>query len=240
MSHRRIPASRTSVRRAGAVTVSLAVAVLTLGACDSGSSSGAGSGSGGEAGSAPSAGPSVIVPGKPGETAATLSAKDAQQQRTDDGSPNSADFEYVEKMIPHHGQALEMTALVPARAKSTKVKRLADRITAAQKPEVGAMERWLKAQGKKGERRAGNEGHGQHDHAGMPGMATPAQLKQLRAARGEAFDELFLKLMITHHGGAVTMASDALSEGNNVLVEEMANDVVAQQTSEIDRMRAMG
>ncbi|WP_051853399.1 DUF305 domain-containing protein [Streptomyces aureocirculatus] len=226
------------------MTVSVAAAVLGLGACDSGSSSG--TGSGGKATSPSSSGPSVIVPGKPGETAATLSAQDAEKQRTDDDSPNSADFEYVEKMIPHHGQALEMTALVPGRAESTQVKRLADRITAAQKPEIGAMERWLKAQGKKGGRGAGEQGHGQHghgggdDHAGMPGMATPAQLKQLRAARGEAFDELFLKLMITHHSGAVTMASDALSQGNNILVEEMANDVVAQQTSEINRMRGMG
>ncbi|MFH8796868.1 DUF305 domain-containing protein [Streptomyces sp. NPDC017941] len=247
MSHRRFPARRTSAVRAGAGTVFLAAAVLALGACDSGSSSDPGSGGGAKSSSTP--GPSVIVPGKPGETAATLSAQEAEKQRTDDDSPNSADFEYVEKMIPHHGQALEMTALVPGRAESTKVKRLADRITAAQKPEIGAMERWLKAQDKKsgkGERGAGAKGHGRHgdggghDHADMPGMATPAQLKQLRAARGEAFDALFLKLMITHHTGAVTMASDALSQGNNILVEEMANDVVAQQTSEINRMRGMG
>ncbi|WJV51085.1 DUF305 domain-containing protein [Streptomyces flavofungini] len=219
----------------------LTAAVLALGACDSGSESDSGSGS--KATSPSSTGPSVIAPGKPGETAATLSAEDAAKKRTDDDSPNSADFEYVEKMIPHHSQALEMTELVPKRAKSTKVKRLADRITAAQKPEIGAMERWLKVHAKKGKRGAKSPkpGHGDHgDHAGMPGMATPAQLKQLRAAKGEAFDQLFLKLMITHHTGAVTMATDALSQGNNLLVEEMANDVVAQQTSEINRMRGMG
>ncbi|MFD9908876.1 DUF305 domain-containing protein, partial [Streptomyces sp. NPDC059063] len=170
---------------------------------------------------------------------------EAAKKRTDDDSPNSADFAYVEKMIPHHAQALEMTRLVPKRAKSPKVKRLADRITAAQKPEIGAMERWLKTYGKKGGKggkgaATGQPGHGgHHDHAGMPGMATAAQLKQLRAAKGKAFDELFLKLMITHHSGAVTMATDALSEGNNLLVEEMANDVVAQQTAEINRMRGM-
>ncbi|MBB5101891.1 DUF305 domain-containing protein [Streptomyces spectabilis] len=231
MPHRRTPAARTTVARASAATALLAAATLALGACDSDSASGP------KAKSGSSSGPSVIAPGKPGETAATLSAEEAAKERTDDDSPNSADFDYVEKMIPHHAQALEMTRLVPKRAKSTKVKRLADRITAAQKPEIGAMERWLKSQGKKAEKR----GHGaHHDHAGMPGMATPAQLEQLRAAKGEAFDELFLKLMITHHSGAVTMATDALSEGNNLLVEEMANDVVAQQTAEINRMRGMG
>lgn len=73
----------------------------------------------------------------------------------------------------------------------------------------------------------------------MPGMATATQLAQLRAAKGTAFDELFLKLMITHHQGALTMATEVLSDGNNVLIEEMANDVIAQQTSEINRMRSM-
>ncbi|MER5305460.1 DUF305 domain-containing protein [Streptomyces lasiicapitis] len=244
MLHRRTSAARTSVvsaasvTRACAATALLAAAVLVLGACDSGSSSDSGS----KAKSPSSTGPSVIAPGKPGETAATLSAEDAAKKRTDDDSPNSADFEYVEKMIPHHAQALEMTELAPKRAKSTKVKRLAERITAAQKPEIGAMERWQKAYAKKGKPGAkspkpGHDGH--HDHAGMPGMATPTQLKQLRATKGEAFDQLFLKLMITHHTGAVTMATDALSQGNNLLVEEMANDVVAQQTSEISRMRGM-
>ncbi|MFE0061663.1 DUF305 domain-containing protein [Streptomyces sp. NPDC059003] len=238
MPHRRTPAARASVVRAGAATALLTAAALALGACDSASGKD-------DAKSPSSSGPSVIAPGKPGESAATLSADEAAKKRTDDDSPNSADFAYVEKMIPHHAQALEMTRLVPKRAKSPKVKRLADRITAAQKPEIGAMERWLKTYGKKGGKggkgaATGQPGHGgHHDHAGMPGMATAAQLKQLRAAKGKAFDELFLKLMITHHSGAVTMATDALSEGNNLLVEEMANDVVAQQTAEINRMRGM-
>ncbi len=228
----RTPVARVSLGRGWAVAALVAAVVLGGGACDSGSGSGGGS----DAKSGASSGPSVIAPGKPGETAATLSAEEAARKRTDDDSPNSADFDYVEKMIPHHTQALEMTRLVPERARSTKVKRLADRISSAQKPEIGAMERWLKSHGeKRGKPRHG----GHHDHAGMPGMATPAQLKQLRAAKGEAFDELFLKLMITHHQGALTMATDVLSEGNNLLVEEMANDVVAQQTSEINRMRGM-
>ncbi|KUL61789.1 DUF305 domain-containing protein [Streptomyces sp. NRRL S-1521] len=203
----------------------LVTAVLVLGGCDSGPDADAG----GEA----SPGPSVIAPGKPGESAATLSAKDAAERRADDDTPNSADFAYTQMMIEHHGQALTMTGLAPERASSAEVKRLASRIGAAQKPEIDAMKRWLKSHG------GPREQHG-HDHATMPGMASEAQLRQLRAARGEAFDQLFLKLMITHHSGAVTMAADALSEGNNIQVEEMANDVIAQQTSEIGRMRKMG
>ncbi|MGW7077978.1 DUF305 domain-containing protein [Streptomyces sp. NPDC054866] len=214
-------------RRTPAVTVFLTAAALALGACDSGGS---------DAGSQPdkkaAPGPSVIAPGKPGESAATMSAEDAAKQRTDDNTPNSADFSYTQMMITHHGQALTMTELAPKRAESTQVKRLADRISAAQRPEIGAMKGWLKSNG-------GAKKQPGHDHGTMPGMATEGQLKQLRAAKGKTFDELFLKLMITHHNGAVTMATDVLSDGNNIQVEEMANDVIAQQTTEISRMRKM-
>ncbi|MFC8128922.1 DUF305 domain-containing protein [Streptomyces sp. NPDC057302] len=213
-------------RRTPVVAVFLTAAVLALGACDSG-----GSDAGSQSAKKAAPGPSVIAPGKPGETAATMSAEDAAKKRTDDDTPNSADFSYTQMMITHHGQALTMTELAPKRAESTKVKRLADRIAAAQRPEIGAMKGWLKNHG--GAKKQG------HEHGTMPGMATDGQLKQLRAAEGKAFDELFLKLMITHHNGAITMATDALSEGNNIQVEEMANDVIAQQTAEIGRMRKM-
>ncbi|MEU9518812.1 DUF305 domain-containing protein [Streptomyces sp. NPDC048224] len=199
-----------------------ALAVLALGACDSGSDTGA----------AAAAGPSVIAPGKPGEGNRTLSAEDAEKQRADDDSPNSADVSYAQMMIRHHAQALEMTELAPEQAESGRVRKLAERISAAQGPEIKAMEGWLETNG---EKTAG----GSHEHAAMPGMATEAQLKKLRAARGKAFDQLFLTLMITHHEGAISMAADVKSEGNNVRIEEMADDVVAQQTSEISRMRAM-
>lgn len=211
--------------RGWAAVAAAAVAVLALGACESGSD--------GPSKADGAGGPSVVAPGKPGEPARTLSAEEAAKAAPDD-SPNSADFGYARMMIEHHEQALVMTALVPDRADSAPVKRLAERIAAAQRPEVDAMRGWLKNNG--GDNKTDEHGH---DHGTMPGMATDAQLKQLREADGRAFDELFLKLMITHHQGAVTMAADVLSEGNNVQVEEMANDVIAQQTAEIGRMRDM-
>ena len=215
--------SRPTLSRASLVTASLtSLAVLGLGACDSGS----------DTGSAAATGPSVIAPGEPGEGNRTLSAEEAEKQRADDDSPNSADVSYARMMIQHHAQALEMTELVPERAESGQVEKLAERISAAQGPEITAMKDWLKNHGEK-------ESGGGHDHASMPGMATEAQLEKLRAAKGKAFDQLFLKLMITHHEGAITMATDVKSQGNNVQVEEMADDVVAQQTSEISRMRGM-
>ncbi|WP_254879130.1 DUF305 domain-containing protein [Streptomyces sp. NA04227] len=232
----------------------LTAGVLLLSGCDSADQD--------TSGHAHATGPSVIAPGKPGEAAETLSAEEAESRRPND-SPNSADFTYARMMITHHRQALEMTALAPSRAGTAKLRRLAQRITSAQKPEIRAMEGWLKnheadehtkghehghehedgggAHGDDGgHAHSASPGTGQdHDHDAMPGMATQAQLKKLRAARGANFDALFLRLMITHHAGAVTMATEVLSDGNNVQIEEMANDVIAQQTSEIQRMRKM-
>ncbi|MFI2424418.1 DUF305 domain-containing protein [Streptomyces sp. NPDC018955] len=217
MHYRR--ASRVSVAAAGLT----ALAVLGIVGCDSGTD---------DTKSTAAAGPSVIAPGEPGEANRTLSAEEAQRQRVEDDSPNSADVSYARMMIQHHAQALEMTELVPDRAESSKIVKLAERIAAAQQPEIKAMQAWLKGHDK-AER---DDGHG-HDHATMPGMATQAQLKQLRAADGKAFDQLFLTLMITHHQGAITMSTELKGQGNNIRMEEMADDVVAQQTSEISRMR---
>ncbi|MGW1800042.1 DUF305 domain-containing protein [Streptomyces sp. NPDC001984] len=211
------------LRRTSLVAIALSVvAVLGGGGCDSGTTA------------KPAAvnGPSVIVPGEPGEANRTLSAEDAAEQRAEDDSPNSADVSYAQLMIEHHAQALDMTELAPKHADSTQVERLAERIAAAQGPEIKAMRGWLTSYGKP-------EKPGGHAHTAMPGMATEAQLKRLRAAEGKAFDRLFLTLMITHHEGAITMATDVKAQGNNIRIEEMADDVIAQQTSEIARMRKM-
>ncbi|WNF31148.1 DUF305 domain-containing protein [Streptomyces sp. C11-1] len=215
---------RSATLRSTTLAAAAVAAVLTLGACDADSGDG-------RPAAGKDAGPGVVAPGRPGEPARTLTAEEAAAETGQD-TANSADFRYAQMMIEHHRQALVMTGLTPDRASSTSVKRLAERISAGQKPEIGAMEGWLKRNG-------GDERKQHHDHAGMPGMATEAQLKKLRAADGKAFDKLFLELMITHHQGAITMATEALSEGNDVIVEQMANDVVAQQTVEINRMRAL-
>ncbi|MFE5488360.1 DUF305 domain-containing protein [Streptomyces virginiae] len=185
----------------------------------------------------------IVAPGRPGEKSRTLTPEQAAKAKPDD-SPNAADHSYVQRMIEHHRQALTMSALAPERAASDPVKRLAERITAAQKPEIGAMQKWLSrhpapAAGTGGPSAGHDHGHAP-DHASMPGMATEQQLAELSDARGADFDRLFLKLMTAHHEGAVTMAGEALAGGNNVAVEEMANEVVATQSAEIHRMRAMG
>ncbi|MEU4153792.1 DUF305 domain-containing protein [Streptomyces sp. NPDC026659] len=220
-------ASRASY--ASLATTALAVAaVFAVGGCDANP----------DTRSAARSGPSVIAPGKPGEANRTLSAQEAAAQRADDNSPNAADRSYATMMIQHHAQALTMTELAPARAESTAVKRIAERIAASQGPEIAAMKSWLRTDAGGG----GEHDHGDthdHMHMSMPGMATEAQLAQLKAAKGKAFDALFLKLMIAHHQGAITMATDVKARGHSVRIEEMADDVIAQQTAEIGRMRAM-
>ena len=146
-----------------------------------------------------------------------------------------------------------MTELADKHAENARVRKLSERISAAQGPEIAMMQGWLKQNGESekvgGEEHGGHEGHGTHGgqsghgehdaHGGtadMPGMASPQELDRLRAARDGDFDRLFLKLMTAHHKGAVTMATDLLSGGNDVRVNEMATDVIAQQNAEIDRM----
>ncbi|MEU8461469.1 DUF305 domain-containing protein [Streptomyces sp. NPDC029003] len=190
-------------------------------------------GGGGAGARATGDGAVVVAPGRPGEQARTLSPGQAAKERPDD-TPNAADHAYVRHMTEHHRQALTMSALAPGRASSDAVTRLAERIAAAQGPEIAAMDKWVALHPSPG------PGATAHDHAAMPGMATEQQLAELTAARGADFDRLFLKLMTAHHEGALKMAAEALAGGNNVAVEELATEVVATQTAEIHRMRAMG
>ncbi|GLX94549.1 DUF305 domain-containing protein [Herbidospora sp. NBRC 101105] len=173
----------------------------------------------------------VIVPGKPGEVAATLTPG---QTFAPLPSPtiNATDVRYVQDMIVHHRQALEMAALAPDRAQSARLKSLADRIYDAQGPEIKAMTTWLEEEGLR-------EPDHHADHATMPGMATPAQLTDLRNAKGESFDTLFVTLMIAHHKGAITMAETQLINGSHDRVLTWAQDVVAEQSAEITRLQRL-
>lgn len=179
------------------------------------------------------AGPDVVVPGAPGETARVLPGAEAAQRRTP-VPVSPADVEFVTRMIPHHRQALEMVALAPGRAADPRVRALAERIEAVQGPEIAVMEAWLERQ------EHFVDGHGGHgvEHS-MPGMATPAQLDALAAATGPEFDRLFVELMTAHHRGAIVMADDVGVTGTDLTVAEIARDVAVTQAVEIDRMRSL-
>jgi uncharacterized protein (DUF305 family) len=173
----------------------------------------------------------VIAPGRPGEQARTLSPQEAATA-VPSPTANAADVKYVQDMILHHRQALDMALLAPNRAESALLKSLAERISAAQGPEIQYMTSWL--------RDLEQEVPDHHTaHAGMPGMATPEQLEALKAAKGADFDRRFLQLMIDHHLGAIKMSEQVLTNGSHGRIEELATDVSVGQSAEIRRMREM-
>ncbi|WP_228717317.1 DUF305 domain-containing protein [Allosaccharopolyspora coralli] len=193
--------------------------------------------------------PEVVKPGAPGDEPTVVTGPEAGDIGAN-SAPGPAETTYVQMMIPHHEQALEMTALVPDRVRDPSVRGLADRIDGVQGPEIKMMQSWLNRHNRPDV--PGHSGHSGHGVApessdaaapveshSMPGMATPEQMRQLAAADGAQFDRLFLELMIRHHEGAVRMATDFLSNGTDEQVVEMAQDVLVTQTDEIATMRGM-
>lgn len=173
----------------------------------------------------------VIAPGRPGEQAKTLSPAEAATA-VPSPTANAADITYAQNMVVHHRQAMDMSLLAPSRADSAKLKSLADRIQAAQGPEIQFMTTWLREQ----EQQVPDH-HAAHD--GMPGMATPEQIEALKAAKGKDFDRMFLQLMINHHLGAIKMSEQVLTGGSHIRIEELANEISVEQTAEIRRMQEM-
>jgi uncharacterized protein (DUF305 family) len=156
---------------------------------------------------------------------------------TDQASPG-CDAQFVTAMIPHHQQAIEISALAPDRAADQRIVELASAVTRGQLTEVSLMSDWL--------RDAGVPVPGEHDgeqeqpHAHhMPGMLTPNQVTALSSAHGPSFDEMFLNAMIRHHQGALTMAEQVLQAGTSPAVRNLAADMAVEQRYEIVGMRGM-
>lgn len=143
-----------------------------------------------------------------------------------------ADVEFVQDMIVHHGQALEMTRLVPDRSQNAAVRHIAARIEISQTDEMAQMRRWLRKHNEPERRADGHHGH-------MPGMASAEDMARLAAASGEDFDRLFFRLMIEHHQGALTMLDRLQAAGGGMEPEmfQLASHIDADQRAEIARMR---
>lgn len=178
--------------------------------------------------------------------------------------PVEADYCFVEAMIPHHEQALELSALVLSAPEAReRTRALAEFIEKDQSTEIETMQRWQDAWAQTVPTAAGSQtsSHGGHDqvelaasadlargcgthtdHTAMKGMATPEQLEALAAmapADGLAADRLFLELMIVHHEGALEMATLAVQEGSNAYVRSSAKHVLIEQAREIAAMTAL-
>lgn len=189
----------------------------------------------------------LVQPGAPGQASRTLEGREAT--RIADNRYSDDDVAFMQGMIHHHGQAVEMAALVQGRTSTQSIVDLSGRINASQADEIAFMQSWLKERGEDApsptpttaDAHAAHAGHGA-SHATMPGMVTAEQLAKLKASSGVEFDRQFLQLMIAHHEGAVKMVADLLKLSGSAydpMLYRFTTDVTNEQNAEIGRMTAL-
>lgn len=180
----------------------------------------------------------IVKPGAPGEDSEQLSAEEAINIAVTSYSPD--DVRFMQDMIPHHHQAVQMSELVDARTNRPELTDVAGRIKLSQADEIEFMQNWLAERGETVPDPADHMSMHMAHH--MAGMATKAQMDALAASKGTDFDRLFLELMITHHEGAVTMVEQLLEQSGaayDPVLFEFTSDVSNDQTAEIERMHAL-
>jgi uncharacterized protein (DUF305 family) len=180
--------------------------------------------------------PAIVQPGRPGEASRVVTARDVGQAPP---LHTAADVTFMQGMIHHHAQALDMTQLLYTRTTREEMKLLAKRIDVSQTDEIRFMRRWLEDRGADA---PGPHAHHMPGATLMPGMLTTDEMAKLAAAKGAEFDRLFLELMIKHHTGALLMVRELFAQrgaGQEAEIFAFATDVDADQQMEIDRMRTM-
>ena len=187
----------------------------------------------------PASAPVVVQPGAPGKPSTTLPAS----TRPSLPEVSQADVEFMQGMIMHHSQAVEMTALIASHTENKDVRSLGAKISSSQSDEIKFMKRWLAARGKPIS--MAMPGMPDMDMSGqpmapMPGMLTPEQMDALRKAKGAEFDRLFLTGMIQHHKGALVMVKDLFDTagaGQDADLFNFATDADNTQRAEIKIMQ---
>jgi uncharacterized protein (DUF305 family) len=193
----------------------------------------------------------IVPPGAPGQSSKILSPSSVAAPPT---ANLEADITFMQGMIMHHSQAVDMTAMMPSRTRNKALLELGRRISISQSGEIKWMKDWLQDRGQPTTMEppmapmAGMD-MGPMDHMNMepapmmmPGMLTPQQMKALRASSGPRFDHLFLTGMIQHHTGALTMVQELFSAGGaeqDNLMFDFATDIDNTQSAEIKIMQAM-
>ena len=193
--------------------------------------------------------PPIVQPGAPGESSKILSPATVGIPTRE---PAEADTKFMQGMIHHHAQAVEMTALMGARTRNKALLAFGKRISVSQTDEMNFMKQWLEDRGKPVPTQMEHMAHmpgmvhpGQIDIGSMPmmpGMLTPEQMKALAKASGAAFDRLFLSGMIQHHTGALVMVEDLFATpgaGQDSQLFDFATDVENTQSAEINIMKGM-
>jgi uncharacterized protein (DUF305 family) len=182
-------------------------------------------------------GTTIVQPGAPGQATRVITTSQAVDLSRISFTP--ADVKFMQGMIGHHAQAVEMTTLLSTRTASDGMRMLAQRIEVSQADEIKMMQEWLKD---RGQEVPSEHAHHAHGATLMPGMLTPEEMARLAAAKGPEFDRLFLEFMIKHHQGALVMVQELFSTrgaGQESEIFAFASDVDADQRMEIDRMGAM-
>ena len=220
-------AERRNIRRTGRLVIVAAVGLLLFSAATA------------DAQRSDSA-PSVVQPGAPGQPTKKLDATSRAQLLP--LSPK--DVEFMQGMIHHHAQAVEMTAMIESRTKNRGVRMIGARISQSQADEIEFMKRWLEMRGQPTEMQMSGHGHGTHGghQMLMPGMLTAAQMEALEKATGDEFDRLFLAGMIQHHEGALVMVDELFAvsgAGQDAELFNFATDVDSGQRAEIKTMETL-
>jgi len=184
--------------------------------------------------------PVVVQPGAPGQPTRTLPSS----TRATLPPPSPKDVEFMQGMIMHHAQAVEMTALMASHTENKELRLLGARISKSQSDEMEFMKRWLMARGQSTEMQMANMPgmDMSKQEMLMPGMLTSKQMAALRNASGEEFDHLFLAGMIQHHGGALIMVKDLFDSpgaGQDAEIFNFVTDVDSGQRAEIRIMQSM-
>jgi uncharacterized protein (DUF305 family) len=181
--------------------------------------------------------PAIIQPGAPGQAGKVIGA--AQATDLSKVQATAADVKFMQGMIGHHAQAIEMVALLKTRSTWEDMKKLGMRIEVSQEDEIRMMQRWLEV---RGQPLPDPHAHHKGDQHLMPGMLTADEMGRLGAAKGAEFDRLFLEGMIKHHGGALLMVEELFASPGAAQESDIyafASDVVADQRMEMDRMAGM-
>jgi len=211
------------VYKSGFLTVAFLLSIGAAAACKSAT--------GGSSSNTP-----ILQPGAPGQQTKTINT--AQATDLSKVGATAADIKFMQGMIGHHAQAVEMVALINDRTANPDMKKLGLRIQVSQEDEMNMMRKYLADHG------AAIPGpHAHHEPGGMmPGMLTPEEMQALADAKGVEFDRLFLMGMIKHHGGALSMVDELFKTpgaGQEGGIFAFASDVEADQRMEIERMGLM-
>ena len=203
-------------------TTAVAASLLLVAACAGG-------------GTTQTDGPRIVQPGAPGEDSRTF-----ERGSLDDiegASYTEADVHFMQGMIHHHAQALQMAALIPDRTTNRTMRQMGQRITISQRDEIAMMRRWLTERGLEAP-----SGDPDGPLMMMHGMLSPEQMQTLRDSEGVEFERYFLQFMIQHHGGAIVMVQELFNTpgaGQETTINFFANEVDSDQTIEVQRMQQM-